>query len=132
MNSISKKIEERIQELNISQRELAEKVGVTEATISRYIKGERTPRGDIIPKIASALKVTADYLVGDNGIENSELKIMPSAGVRDGQITKNRERFAELIIKECERRNINLNSLSIEDQKALVKKIIAITTALNE
>ena len=40
---------------NITQRELAEKSGLTEASISRYFSGERTPNIKSAEKIASVL-----------------------------------------------------------------------------
>lgn len=50
---------------NLTQRELAEKVGVAECVMSRYISGEREPKMEMISKISSALKTTADYLLGN-------------------------------------------------------------------
>ena len=40
----------------LSQRDLAKKIGVTESSISRYVKGDREPKFEIIVKIASACK----------------------------------------------------------------------------
>ncbi|HBJ2623041.1 TPA: helix-turn-helix domain-containing protein [Clostridium botulinum] len=119
MNNISKKIEERIQELNISQRELAEKVCVTEATISRYINGERIPRGDIIPKIAKSLKVTADYLVnGDNNTNKNSQDIDYA--------------FADALCNECKKKNIDLKKLSLAQKKKLAKRIATIISAFDD
>lgn len=57
---------ERIKELStkahLSQKELAEKAGVTEAAISHYIKGDRSPRSAVMSRIAIALGTTSDYL----------------------------------------------------------------------
>ena len=55
----------------ISQRELSEKVGCTEVSISRYISGERVPKGTIVVKIANALGVSTDYLL-DKKYESEE------------------------------------------------------------
>lgn len=48
-----------------SNADLAQKTGVSAATIGNYINGNRTPRGfgDIVP-IAKALNVSVDYLAG--------------------------------------------------------------------
>ena len=48
----------------MSQRELSDKTGITEATVSRYVKGERIPKGPAIVKMAAVLDVTCDYLLG--------------------------------------------------------------------
>ncbi len=48
----------------MSQRQLAEKLGVTKSTISYYELSERTPSPDIIIKIANIFHVSTDYLLG--------------------------------------------------------------------
>jgi transcriptional regulator with XRE-family HTH domain len=47
---------------DISQEELAEKIGVSQKTISRYIRGDSKPDGYMIHKIARALDVSLDEL----------------------------------------------------------------------
>ena len=46
------------------QRDLAEKLGMTDATLSRYVRGNREPRADAIRKIAETLNVSTDWLLG--------------------------------------------------------------------
>ena len=53
-----------LEEKNITQRELADKINVTEVTISRYLSGERSPRIEIVNKIAEYFDVSIDYLLG--------------------------------------------------------------------
>ena len=48
----------------MNQKELALKIGVTEAAISRYIGGERDPKIDVVANMATALHTTTDYLLG--------------------------------------------------------------------
>lgn len=67
------RISELLSKNGMSQRELAEKVGVTEVSMSRYISGDRTPKGPIIANIAKALHTTSDYLLGHESEEDSEL-----------------------------------------------------------
>lgn len=52
---------------NMTQKELAQKINITEATLSRYISGDREPKADVLANIATALHTTSDYLLG---IEN--------------------------------------------------------------
>ncbi len=60
---------ERIRSLlearGMTRKELAEASGLTEATISRYINGTRTPKSISISAIAKALDVTSDELLGN-------------------------------------------------------------------
>ena len=53
-----------MEESNMKQNVVAEKIGVSEVTISRYISGKRTPRLDIIIKIANLFNVSTDFLLG--------------------------------------------------------------------
>lgn len=48
----------------ISQRKLAENIGVTEAAMSRYIKNERKPNYGVIIDICRELNISADWLLG--------------------------------------------------------------------
>jgi transcriptional regulator with XRE-family HTH domain len=45
-------------------KQLAATVGVTEAAISHYETGRREPDPDMLGRIANALGVTVDYLLG--------------------------------------------------------------------
>lgn len=64
MKSVGDRIQEQLEKSNLTQKELAEKVNVQEATISRYVNNERQPRSDILSRIAYVLNVTSDHLLG--------------------------------------------------------------------
>ena len=53
-----------LQKAGMTQKELAERICVTEATLSRYISGDREPKAETIANIATALHTTSDYLLG--------------------------------------------------------------------
>ncbi len=63
MESMGERIKKLIKKKGISQKELAEKTGCTEAAISHYIKGDRIPRSSVLTKIAIALDTTSEYLM---------------------------------------------------------------------
>lgn len=48
----------------LTQQQLAELIGVKNSVISFYEVGERTPSPEVLRKLALALHVTADYLLG--------------------------------------------------------------------
>ena len=58
-----------LQDQGVTQKDLAIRIGTTEATISRYISGDREPKADMLANIATALHTTSDYLLG---IEHDE------------------------------------------------------------
>lgn len=71
-----------LDEHNMSQTQLAKRVGTTNVTICRYINGERIPRIDVASKIASVFNVSLDYLLGisesvdtDNLTKNQDVDI---------------------------------------------------------
>lgn len=51
-------------ELNLTQRDVAETLGVMTQVYSRYETGKYVPRADDVTKIAEAYDVTTDYLLG--------------------------------------------------------------------
>jgi len=58
-----------------SQKEVSEKTGLSQSSISLYISGKRKPASDAIIKIANFFNVSADYLLGisDNPSKNGEI-----------------------------------------------------------
>lgn len=58
------RIYELLQKEGIQQKELAERIGITETAMSRYINGTREPKPDVIANMATALHTTSDYLLG--------------------------------------------------------------------
>lgn len=88
----------RIRELRkkcgITMKELGEKIGVAESTISQYETGKRQPDYETLLKLGEYFGVTADYLLGkenapDNTskrpISNDDIKFALFGG--DGEIT---------------------------------------------
>lgn len=56
-------LREALKASGMTQKALAEKTGITEVSISRYLNGQRIPRGPQIVVLAKALNVTCDYLL---------------------------------------------------------------------
>ena len=59
-----KRLVELMENANMTQIELAQKIGTTNVTISRYISGDRCPRIEIVAQIAKVFNVSIDYLLG--------------------------------------------------------------------
>jgi transcriptional regulator with XRE-family HTH domain len=89
--SITYRIKQILKEKNISQKQLSEITGITESAISRYIKGDRVPRGANLVKISKALETTTDDLLKDDCEmdKNSDLIYAKSLIARNAsQMTK--------------------------------------------
>lgn len=61
--STGTRIKELLKSKKITQKELAQRVNITESALSHYIKGDRIPSGDVLANIACALNTTANYLM---------------------------------------------------------------------
>lgn len=62
--SVADRIRNRRMELSITQTQLAKAAKLTPAAISQFESGSRKPSFDALSKLASALKVTTDFLLG--------------------------------------------------------------------
>lgn len=72
MSDFSTRLQELMIVRKMSQRQLAQMVNVTEAAMSRYVKGERVPRMNVVASIATALHTTSDYLLGRDTEHDAE------------------------------------------------------------
>ena len=66
MSLFSERLVMLLEKKRMTQKELAEKAHITESAMSYYVKGVRTPRGEILSRIAQALQVSTDYLLGNS------------------------------------------------------------------
>lgn len=66
------RLDQARKEKGLTQRELANRVGVTEVSMSRYVNGARVPKGPIVVNIAKALGVSVDYLVGTSSVKKRQ------------------------------------------------------------
>lgn len=49
----------------MTQKEVAEKIGVARSTYALYETGERSPDVEVVKKLATVLNVSGDYLIGN-------------------------------------------------------------------
>lgn len=65
---IGKRIQARLDELEISQAELAKRIGCSKKLINQYVKGISVPPVDRIVEIAKALGCSTDELLGHSHV----------------------------------------------------------------
>lgn len=70
--SIGLKITELRKKKNLTQDELAKKIGISRAALSHYEKDRREPDYDTLKKMADFFEVTTDYLL-DRETENDKI-----------------------------------------------------------
>jgi transcriptional regulator with XRE-family HTH domain len=64
MVDFGKKLKELRKQSGMTQRQLADKLGITKSVVSYYELSERTPSADVLKDIALIFRVSTDYLLG--------------------------------------------------------------------
>lgn len=63
-NTLGSRIRSLREKMNLSQKQLAEHLSITNVQLSRYESGDRKPDPEMIKVIAQYFSVTTDYLLG--------------------------------------------------------------------
>ncbi len=66
-NFFARQLRKIMKENKITQKELAEKIGITQTMISHWLVGIKNPTLTSLKKISSALNVPISYLIDENG-----------------------------------------------------------------
>ncbi|RIJ65500.1 helix-turn-helix domain-containing protein [Rummeliibacillus sp. POC4] len=70
MSSLGTRIKQLRERYNISQKDFAQKINVSNVVLSRYESDERKPDYDTLEKIADYFEVSVDYLLGRSSTQN--------------------------------------------------------------
>ena len=63
---IGRRIEERLEALDMTQTELANRIHISQQTISQYVRGESVPLVDKLMEMAKVFGCSTDELLGIN------------------------------------------------------------------
>ena len=72
MSMLTNNIRARRKEMGMTQKELAERLDISDKTVSRWESGGQTPDADMLPEIAEALGVSVGALFGEQTEEREE------------------------------------------------------------
>lgn len=64
IREIQKRLREAIQYGNITQKELAEQLGINPSTVSKYMRQDKYPALDTFANICEILDISADEVLG--------------------------------------------------------------------
>ena len=64
LKDIQKRLREEIKSSNLTQKEIAEKLGVNPSTISKYLRLDKFPAIDTFANLCEVLDVSADEISG--------------------------------------------------------------------
>jgi len=68
-NPFAVRLFKALEKSGMMQKEFADRIGVTQTSVSRYLSGDRIPKADLVASMAKALEVSCDYLCGMDGAE---------------------------------------------------------------
>ena len=78
-NKLGYKIFELCKQKGLTQRDLADKLGITEVCVSGYINGIRIPNANILKKMAEVFEVSAGEILGEKDKTEEESEKFDSA-----------------------------------------------------
>ena len=64
LKEIQIRLRESIKQSPLTQKEIAEKIGVSQQTVSKYMKEDIFPALDTLSELCKVLDVRADYILG--------------------------------------------------------------------
>lgn len=117
-NKYSIRLKKLLDELDIKQNELAEKTGITEATISNYINAKQLPKLGVVEKIADILGVSVDYLLGKSDVKNPGKQI--DDVLNEAMIGMSKEEYEAL--NETQKKQIRDFAIFVKNQNEGDKK----------
>jgi transcriptional regulator with XRE-family HTH domain len=80
---LGKKIKDLRAAKNMTQADMAKRIGMTTSAVSSYEVSERQPSYDVLVKIATLFNVTTDYLLG---VGNKDIIDITGLGVKQRTI----------------------------------------------
>ncbi|MCC0684099.1 helix-turn-helix domain-containing protein [Clostridioides sp. ZZV14-6345] len=126
MNSISEKLKYLRDLKKLTQKEVANSIGVTTSAYGFYEQGKRTPSPELIVKLAEYFNVTTDYLLGHTKTSysvNANIPSMSSIICEDNsnydiieKSKNNKEEFTDNL-------DIFLDSLDIDEEVKYMAKL---------
>jgi transcriptional regulator with XRE-family HTH domain len=76
MLNIGERITQLRRQKNISQADLAGKVGVSRTIIGNYERNTNTPSVDVLSDMAKVFNVSVDYLIGEGELSSFDKEII--------------------------------------------------------
>ena len=73
INGLGERIKEQRELKRLSQKGLADIIGVSASIVSNYENGERTPSLDILMALARVFQCTTDYLLGFEKLDKDKV-----------------------------------------------------------
>ncbi|MBQ9046674.1 MAG: helix-turn-helix transcriptional regulator [Solobacterium sp.] len=99
MTTWVEKVKKAMTEKGMNQKELAKYSGITEPSVSRYLKGERTPRIDIITNFAKVLDLDINELLDTHSVHSAYEDISIAIARRGNELNEEEKNKLILLLK---------------------------------
>lgn len=99
---IGKRIRKYRQELGMSQKQLAEQIGVSNGRVSNWEQGLNRPDADMLAEICQALEVSPSLLLGVK-LSNDELSDVERKIVRAYREKRDLQKAVKILLGICEK-----------------------------
>lgn len=123
----TQRLNELLEEKQIPQDEFAKKVGIASGTLSNYCSGKVLIKSEFLPKIAKALNVSTDYLLGVSEVKKySYNELNKRFGLNDNAIEVLETSFPKESINEIfdrQRDSVNYLFEEIKNYKDIKKEL---------
>lgn len=105
-NNLGEKILLNAKERGYSQKKLADLIGVTETTMSRYINGTRQPKVEVLANMATVLQIDVNDLLGisqskSESVQFPKIKRLIARNSKDFTMKEKRQ-LIDLLLSEEE------------------------------
>jgi transcriptional regulator with XRE-family HTH domain len=109
---------------NVQQKELAIAIGVSQPTISDWVKGKKKPAGDNITKLATFFQVPEDVIKGLDPLQTNDVTVhMPNIPTSNHRHSGLADKLLSEILGEEEDINAFLESIRHDpERKKLFKR----------
>lgn len=110
----SERVKARRRQLNITQKELADTLGIKQAQVSRYESYESEPQLERLYDLAKALKTTPDYLLGKT--DEPEIKMPSNLAILD----RRSQRYYIQVVGKISAAGGGTAALAFEDKQGMI------------
>lgn len=91
------------EEKNLTQQDLADKLGGAKSTIAMYESGSRKPSLDVLNKLSEIFECSIDYIIGKSDTRNSSSidnnKILGGLSAKYNKLTDDQKDFVKKTIE---------------------------------
>lgn len=101
INGLSERLQLLRSKYNLSQKDVADRIGISSSVISGYETGERTPSTEVLLSLSYLYKCSTDYLLGKE--KDSPNQSLDTEGLSNEQI-----RALQALIKTIRQGNESL------------------------